>query len=135
MLTDCLDMLVLGTSWKTRHSVVCQQTCKSSHKMECDRRLTRLISCIHHTNEFRQYCLVSITSQHFRLGYFKTQTLLKTLRTRNQPRESLMYLRKPNILSPSVGSARNRRQYPTVLQSLRSFPWMLDCEWIDHNTN
>ena len=33
MLTDCLKMLVPSTNWETRHSVVCQQTCKSRYKM------------------------------------------------------------------------------------------------------
>ena len=37
----------------------------------------------------------------------------------------------PNILSPSIECARSEGQYRTVLQSLRSFPWMLDCEWTD----
>ena len=58
----------------------------------------------------------------------KTQTLLDTLKTRNQPRESLVYLRKPNISSPSIGCARNK---PTVLQCLKSFLWELDCAWMD----
>ena len=34
LLTKCFEMLVLGTNWKSRHSLVCQQTCKSSHKMD-----------------------------------------------------------------------------------------------------
>ena len=33
MLTNCLDLLVPGTNLRTRHFVVCQQTCKSSHKI------------------------------------------------------------------------------------------------------
>ena len=37
----------------------------------CDRRLTRLISYIHHTNVFRQYCHVGNTAQHCRLGLFQ----------------------------------------------------------------
>ena len=28
------EMLAHGTNWKTRHSMACQQTCKSSHKMD-----------------------------------------------------------------------------------------------------
>ena len=50
--TICLEMLVVGTNWKTRHSMVCQQTCKSSHKctQACDRLLARLISCITQMN-------------------------------------------------------------------------------------
>ena len=34
----------------------------------CDRRLARLISYIHHTNDFRQYCHVGNTAQHCRMG-------------------------------------------------------------------
>ena len=34
----------------------------------CDRRLARLISYIHHTSDYRQYCLVGNTAQHCRLG-------------------------------------------------------------------
>ena len=37
----------------------------------CDRRLARLISCIHHTNDFRQYCHVGNRAQHCRLGLFQ----------------------------------------------------------------
>ena len=40
LLTNCIEMLVFGTWWKTRHSVVCQQTCKSSHNMDSDMRQT-----------------------------------------------------------------------------------------------
>ena len=37
----------------------------------CDRRLARLISDNHHTNDFRQYCDVGNTAQHCRLGLFQ----------------------------------------------------------------
>ena len=37
----------------------------------CDRRLARLISHIHHTNDVRQYCDVGHTAQHCRLGLFQ----------------------------------------------------------------
>ena len=37
----------------------------------CDKRLARLISYIHHTNDFRQYCHVGNTAQHCRLGLFQ----------------------------------------------------------------
>ena len=35
-------------------------------------------------------------------------------------------------LSTFIGCARNKRQYPTVLQNLKSCRWTLDCEWMDH---
>ena len=37
----------------------------------CDRRLARLISYIHHTSEYRQYCYVGNTAQQCRLGLFR----------------------------------------------------------------
>ena len=37
----------------------------------CDKRLARLISYIHHTYEFRQYCFVGNTAQQCRLGLFQ----------------------------------------------------------------
>ena len=63
---------------------------------------------------------------------FRTQTLRATLRTRNQPREESYVYSEAEHLSLSVGSARNKRQYPTVLQSLKSFLWMLDCAWMEY---
>ena len=37
----------------------------------CNKRLARLISNIHHTREFKQYCHVGKTAQHCRLGLFQ----------------------------------------------------------------
>ena len=37
----------------------------------CDKRLARLISYIHHTCEYRQYCYVGNTAQQCRLGLFQ----------------------------------------------------------------
>ena len=37
----------------------------------CDRRLARLISSIHHSSDYRQYCHVGNTAQHCRLGLFQ----------------------------------------------------------------
>ena len=35
-------------------------------------------------------------------------------------------------LPRSVGYVRSKRRYPTVLQNLRLFRWMLDCGWMDY---
>ena len=37
----------------------------------CDKRLSRLISYIHHTCEYKQYCYVGNTAQECRLGLFQ----------------------------------------------------------------
>ena len=37
----------------------------------CDKRLARVISDMHHTSEFKQYCHVGNTAQQWRLGLFQ----------------------------------------------------------------
>ena len=37
----------------------------------CDRRLARLLSNIHHTSDYRQYCHAGYMAQHRRLGLFQ----------------------------------------------------------------
>ena len=37
----------------------------------CDKRIARVISYIHHTREFKQYCHVGSTAQQCRLGLFR----------------------------------------------------------------
>ena len=41
----------------------------------CDKRLNRLISFIHHTCEYKQYCFVSNTAKQCRLGLFQDSDL------------------------------------------------------------
>ena len=66
----------------------------------CDRRLARLISYIHHTNDFRQYCHVGNTAQHCRLVLFQDSDFAGDLEElKINPERNLMYLRKSNICS------------------------------------
>ena len=46
----------------------------------CDKRLNRLISYIHHTNEYKQYCHVGNTAKQCRLGLFQDSTLREILK-------------------------------------------------------
>ena len=72
MLTNCFEMLALGTNWTTWHSVVGQQACEISYKMNSGmwQTICRLISYNHHTNDYRQFCHVGSTAQHCRLVLF-----------------------------------------------------------------
>ena len=47
-----------------------EQTCTIDHKI-CDKRLSRLISYIHHTCEYKQYCHVGNVARQCRLGLFQ----------------------------------------------------------------
>ena len=61
LLENCeniLTVLVFGTIWWTRHSMVSNKICTSSHqwKRVCDKRLALLISHIHHTFQAIMSC-------------------------------------------------------------------------------
>ena len=47
----------------------------------CDKRLNRLISYIHHTSEYKQYCHVGNIAKQCRLDCFRTLTLREILKT------------------------------------------------------
>ena len=51
--------------------------------------------------------------------FSKTQILLETLRTSNQPRKEFLCIIGSRTFVPI--SARNKRQYPTIKQNLKSF--------------
>ena len=59
----------------------------------------------------------------------KTQTLLATSGTQNQPQVVSCVFLEVEQLSPSVGCARSKHQCSTVLQNRNLFHWMLVCEW------
>ena len=97
----------------------------------CDRRLARLISYVH------QVTTDNTVMWETRLSIVdwvcsKTQILLATLGTENQPRERTYVSSEVEYSSASFGCARNKRQCLTVLQSLKSFRWMLDCVWMGY---
>ena len=57
----------------------------------CDKRLARLISCIHHTSDDRQYCHVGNTAQHCRLGLFQDSDFARDrMWTTSPPTEILL---------------------------------------------
>ena len=98
----------------------------------CDRRLARLISYIHNTNDFRQYCHVGNTAQHCRLGLFQGSDFAGDLEDSKSTSGEVLCVFGSRTFVPSVGCARSKHQYPTVLQTLKSFRSMLDCEWMDY---
>ena len=52
--------------------MVCEQICSITKWIKsCDKRLARLISHIHHTCEYKQYCHVGNTAQQCRRGLFQ----------------------------------------------------------------
>ena len=58
---------------RLRKMLVSESTCTIDHKVDkaCDKRLNRLISYIHHTCEYKQYCHVENIVKQCRLGLFQ----------------------------------------------------------------
>ena len=71
-----------------------------------DKRLSRLISNIHHTCEHKQYCHVGNTAKQCRLGLFQDSDFAGDLEDSNSTRNKLLFL--------------------TVQQNLKSSLWTLD---------
>ena len=84
----------------------------------CGRRLARLSSYIHRTNDFRQCCHGTALQTGFvsRLRLYWRSSGLKV-----NFRRCLVFLLEAEHLSQSVGCARNKLLSRTVPQSLRSF--------------
>ena len=69
ILSNCPEMLVLGTNWETWYSLVSEPNLHD--RLQNDKRLSRLISYIHLTYKYKQYCYVGNTAKQFRLGLFQ----------------------------------------------------------------
>ena len=73
MLSNCSEMLFLARSGRPDilWSVIKLARSITKWTKACDKRLSRLISYIHHTFEFWQYCHVGNTAKQRRLGLFQ----------------------------------------------------------------
>ena len=63
---------------------------------------------------------------------FKTLISGEILKIRNPLLEEHYAFSEVEHSFPLVGCARNKSQYPTVLQNQKSFRWLLVCEWMDY---
>ena len=98
----------------------------------CDRRLARSISYIHHTRDYRHYCHVGNAAQHCRLGLFQDSDFAGDLEDSKSTSGESYVSSEVEHLSPSVGCARSKLLSRTVLQSLKSFLWMLIYAWMSY---
>ena len=75
----------------------------------CDKRLSRLTSCIHHTCEYTQYCCVGNTAKQCRLGLFQDSDFAgEILRIQNLHQvEHCAFLEVIRLCQP-VGCERNK---------------------------
>ena len=89
----------------------------------CDKRLARLISYIHHTREFRQYCFVENTAQQCSRGLFQDSDFAGGLEDSTSTSGGLFCIFVKHLCQ-SVGCARNRPQSHAAQKKVRLFLWM-----------
>ena len=63
----------------------------------CDKRLVRLISYIHHTREYKQYCVVGNTAKQCRLGLFRDWFCRRLGRLEINIRRKSLHFRKSHV--------------------------------------
>ena len=73
MLSNCSKMFILGRIGRPDILWSVNKLARSITKWTkaCDKRLNRLISDIHHTCEYKQYCYVGNTAKQCKLGLFQ----------------------------------------------------------------
>ena len=81
---------------------------KGKWTQACDRRWARLSSYILHKNEFRQYCHLSNTAQHCRLGLFQDSDFAGDLKDSKSTSGESYVFSEAEHLSPSGRCARNK---------------------------
>ena len=87
----------------------------------CDKRLNRLISYVHHTCEYKQYCHVGNTAKQSRLGLFQNSDFAADHEdSKSISGGTLCAFSEVIDLFLSVGCVRNKLQFRTVQQNLIS---------------
>ena len=92
----------------------------------CDKRISRLISYIHHTCDYQQYCHVGNTAKQCILGLFQDSDFAGDLEDSNLHQVEHCAFLEVIRLFQSVGCVRNKLQFHTVQQNQKSFPWTQD---------
>ena len=88
----------------------------------CDKRLSLLISYIHHTCDYKQYCHVGNTAKRCRSGLcFQTPILQEILGIQNLNQVEHCEFSEAIRMFQSVGCRRNKLQLRTVQQNQKSF--------------
>ena len=85
MLSNCSEMLIFGKNLRPDILWSVNKVARSITKWtkSCDKRLNRLISYIHHTSEYKQYCHVGNIAKQCRLGLFQDSDFAGVLKIQN----------------------------------------------------
>ena len=134
MLSDCSEMIILGTSWTTWYSMVSEQTCTIDHKMDQNMWQTIIsFDLLHPSYMWLQTILSCGKHCTNNAGWecFRTLILPEILKTRKQQQEEFCAFSRVTRLFPKIGCARNKLQFHTVLQKLKSFLSMQVYAWME----
>ena len=132
MLSNCSELLKLGTYWKTWYSMVSEQTCAVDHKMDqCLWQTIISFDFLHSSHKWIQTMLsCGEHCQTMRIGdCFKTPILQQMLRMQNLHEGEHCAFSEDISLFQQVGCVRNKLQFRTVQQNQKSFPWTQDWGW------
>ena len=92
----------------------------------CDKRLNRLISYIHYTCEYKQYCYVGNAAEQCSWDCFQDSDFAGDLEdSKSTSVEHCAFLEVTHLFQ-QVGCARSKLQFHTVQQNQKSFLWMQD---------
>ena len=106
---------VLGTYCKTTCSWSINKLARAATKWTraCDKRLNRLISYIHHTCEYEQYCHVANTAQQCRMRLFQNSCLVGDLEDSKSSQGKILC----TFGSPTFVPSWMCKKYPSVSHS------------------
>ena len=95
----------------------------------CDKRLNRLISYIHRTYEYKQYCYVGFTAKQCRLGLFQDSGFAGDLEDSKSTSGGTLCIFGSHTFVPISLMCKNKLQFRTVQQNPKSSLWTLDWDW------
>ena len=132
MLSNCSEMLVLGTYWKTRYSMVSEQTCtvdyKNGPKPVTNDYLAWSLTFIIHVNT-NNIVMWETLPNNAEWDCLKTPILQEILKIQNLHQVEHCAFWEAIRLFQSVGCVRNKLQFRTVQQNQKSSLWTQDWGW------
>ena len=93
----------------------------------CDRRIARLISYTHHTNDYRQFCHAGNTAQHCILGLFQDSDFAGDLEDSKSTPGGILCIFGSRTFVPTSWMCKKQTSVSHRIGSY--FHWMLVCEW------
>ena len=93
----------------------------------CEKRFAKLISFIHHTSGYRQYCHLENTAQHCRWGLFQDSDFAGDLEDSTSTSGGDLGIFGSRTIVPTSWMCKKQTSI-----SPRSYLWMLDYVWVGY---